>query len=61
MLKDKSSASPAGPGASEAVLLEHRGGSGSKSRRPMQRDIGFIGLGHMARRWPQISPPPDGG
>jgi 3-hydroxyisobutyrate dehydrogenase-like beta-hydroxyacid dehydrogenase len=47
MLKDKSSASPAGPGASEAVLLEHRGGSGSKSRRPMQRDIGFIGLGHM--------------
>src|SRR6202048_729727 len=47
MLKDKPSASPAGPGASEAVLLEHRGGSGSKSRRPMQRDIGFIGLGHM--------------
>ena len=47
MLKDKSSASPAGPGASEAALIEHRGGSGSKSRRPIQRDIGFIGLGHM--------------
>ncbi len=47
MLKDESSSSLAGPGASEATPLQQRGGSESSSRRPMQRDIGFIGLGHM--------------
>src|ERR1700726_643036 len=47
MLKNESSSSLVFPGASEATSLEQRGGSGSNSRRPMQRDIGFIGLGHM--------------
>ena len=47
MLKNESTSSLAFPGASEATSLEQRGGSGSNSRRPMQRDIGFIGLGHM--------------
>ena len=47
MLKNESSSSLAFPGASEATSLEQRGGSGSNSRHPMQRDIGFIGLGHM--------------
>jgi len=47
MLKDESSSSLAGPSASEAALLEQRGGSRSSNHRPMQRDIGFIGLGHM--------------
>ena len=47
MLKNNSTSSLAFPGASEATSLEQRGGSGSNSRRPMQRDIGFIGLGHM--------------
>ena len=47
MLKNESTSSLAFPGASEATSLEQRGGSGSNSRQPMQRDIGFIGLGHM--------------
>ena len=47
MLKNESSSSLAFPGASEATSLEQRGGPGSNGRRPMQRDIGFIGLGHM--------------
>ena len=47
MFKDESSSSLACPGVSEAAPLEQRGGSGSNSRRPVQRDIGFVGLGHM--------------
>ena len=47
MLKNESSSSLVFPGASEATSLGQRGGSGSNSRRSMQRDIGFIGLGHM--------------
>jgi 3-hydroxyisobutyrate dehydrogenase-like beta-hydroxyacid dehydrogenase len=47
MLKNESSSSLAFPGASEATSLEQGGGPGSNSRHPMQRDIGFIGLGHM--------------
>jgi 3-hydroxyisobutyrate dehydrogenase-like beta-hydroxyacid dehydrogenase len=47
MLKNESTSSLAFPGASEATSLERRGDSGSNSRHPMQRDIGFIGLGHM--------------
>src|SRR4030081_3495125 len=47
MLKNESSSSLVFPGASEATSLEQRGGSGSNGRRPMQRDIGFVGLGHM--------------
>jgi 3-hydroxyisobutyrate dehydrogenase-like beta-hydroxyacid dehydrogenase len=47
MFKDESSSSLACPGASEAAPLEQRGGSGSNNRRPVQGDIGFVGLGHM--------------
>jgi 3-hydroxyisobutyrate dehydrogenase-like beta-hydroxyacid dehydrogenase len=47
MFKDSSSSPLACPEASEAAPLEQRGGSGSKNRRPVQRDIGFVGLGHM--------------
>jgi 3-hydroxyisobutyrate dehydrogenase-like beta-hydroxyacid dehydrogenase len=47
MFKDESSSSLACPGASEATPLEQRGGSGSNNRRPVQGDIGFVGLGHM--------------
>ena len=47
MLKDESGSSLACPGTSEATPLEQRGGPGSNSRRPIQRDIGFVGLGHM--------------
>src|SRR5712692_4076644 len=47
MFKDESSSSLACPGASEAAPREQRGGSGSSSRRLVQREIGFIGLGHM--------------
>jgi phosphoglycerate dehydrogenase-like enzyme len=47
LLKNETSSSLACPGASKANSREQRGGSGSSSRRPMQRDIGFIGLGHM--------------
>ena len=47
MLENKSKSSIAFPCASEATSLAQRGGSGSNGRRPMQRDIGFIGLGHM--------------
>src|SRR5229473_6188620 len=47
MFKDESSSSLACPGASEAAPREQRGGSGSNSRRPVQREIGFVGLGHM--------------
>ena len=47
MFKDEPSSSLACPGASNAASLEQRGGSGSNSRRPVQREIGFVGLGHM--------------
>jgi 3-hydroxyisobutyrate dehydrogenase-like beta-hydroxyacid dehydrogenase len=47
MFKDESGSPLACPGASEAAPLEQRGGSGSKNRPPVQRDIGFVGLGHM--------------
>jgi 3-hydroxyisobutyrate dehydrogenase-like beta-hydroxyacid dehydrogenase len=47
MFKDEPGSSLACPGASEAAPLEQRGGSGSNSRQPVQRDIGFVGLGHM--------------
>ncbi len=47
MFKDQSSSPLACPGASTAAPLEQRSGSGSNGRRPMQHEIGFVGLGRM--------------
>ncbi len=47
MFKDEPGSSLAGPEASDAMSLEQRGGSESKGRRPLQGEIGFVGLGHM--------------
>jgi 3-hydroxyisobutyrate dehydrogenase-like beta-hydroxyacid dehydrogenase len=47
MFKDEPGSSLACPGASEAAPLEQRSGSGLNNRQPVQRDIGFVGLGHM--------------
>src|SRR5712691_3643355 len=47
MFKDESSSPLACPGASTAVAFEQRSGSGSNGRRPMQHEIGFVGLGRM--------------
>ncbi len=47
MFENESSSPSASPGASEAPSLEQRGGSGSNDRRPVQGEIGFVGLGHM--------------
>jgi 3-hydroxyisobutyrate dehydrogenase-like beta-hydroxyacid dehydrogenase len=47
MSKHQSHVSPAFRSVSEVPARENRGGSGSSGRRPLQGEIGFVGLGHM--------------
>jgi 3-hydroxyisobutyrate dehydrogenase-like beta-hydroxyacid dehydrogenase len=47
MVKDEHISLLATPGTSAAASLDPRGGSGSNSRRSIQGNIGFVGLGHM--------------
>jgi len=47
MSKHPSHSSPGFERASEIPPRENRGGSGSAGRRPLQGEIGFVGLGHM--------------
>ena len=47
MPKDQSHSSPGFERASGIPPREDRGGSGSAGRRPLQGEIGFVGLGHM--------------
>jgi len=47
MSKHQPHASPAFENASGIPHRENRGGSGSAGRRPLQGEIGFVGLGHM--------------
>jgi 3-hydroxyisobutyrate dehydrogenase-like beta-hydroxyacid dehydrogenase len=47
MSKHQSQVSPAFKSASEFPPRQDRGGSGSAGRRPLQGEIGFVGLGHM--------------
>jgi 3-hydroxyisobutyrate dehydrogenase-like beta-hydroxyacid dehydrogenase len=47
MSKRQSHAPPAFASASAIPPRENRGGSGSAGRRPLQGEIGFVGLGHM--------------
>jgi 3-hydroxyisobutyrate dehydrogenase-like beta-hydroxyacid dehydrogenase len=47
MSKHQSHSSPDLEGASEIPFRENRGDSGSAGRRPLQGEIGFVGLGHM--------------
>src|SRR5947208_9998008 len=47
MFKDEPGSSVAYAEPSDPVSHVQRGGSGSNSRRALQGEIGFIGLGHM--------------
>jgi len=47
MPKHQSHSSPGFERASGIPAREDRGGSGSAGRRPLQGEIGFVGLGHM--------------
>src|SRR5438876_1886488 len=47
MSKHQSHSSPGFERASGMPPREDRGGSGSAGRRPLQGEIGFVGLGHM--------------
>src|ERR1700688_4250481 len=47
MSKRQSHAAPAFASASAIPPRENRGGSGSAGRRPLQGEIGFVGLGQM--------------
>jgi 3-hydroxyisobutyrate dehydrogenase-like beta-hydroxyacid dehydrogenase len=47
MSKHESHSSPGFERASTIPPRENRGGSGSAGRRPLQGEIGFVGLGHM--------------
>src|SRR5258705_6233086 len=47
MPKHQSHSSPGFDRASGIPPREDRGGSGSAARRPLQGEIGFVGLGHM--------------
>ena len=47
MPKHQSHSAPGFERASGIAPREGRGGSGSAARRPLQGEIGFVGLGHM--------------